>query len=184
MILDTPREHEEVDETRPLLSSSTTTRDTANNTAATPIHRSRCSWPWTHVVGLVLCIAVFADIGESMFLAPRMRLYESVICSEYFSQSNPSLIEPDGTIPEKICKVTPVQEQLATLLGWQSFIDSIPAILLPIPFGYLADKYGRKWIMALGLIGFTLSYAWAEFVVSLPCSHPYFCCLTCAWATS
>ncbi|KAF3020670.1 hypothetical protein E8E14_013045 [Neopestalotiopsis sp. 37M] len=95
-----------------------------------------------------------------------MRLYESVICSEYFSQSNPSLIEPDGTIPEKICKATPVQEQLATLLGWQSFIDSIPAILLPIPFGYLADKYGRKWIMALGLIGFTLSYAWAEFVVA------------------
>ncbi|ETS80881.1 hypothetical protein PFICI_08410 [Pestalotiopsis fici W106-1] len=168
MILGTAHEeHAEAGETRPLLLSSTERAATsAPSEARSPTHRSRCSWPWTHVVGLVLCIAILADLGESMFMAPRMRLYESVICSEFFSQADPSLIGPDGTVPEKMCKVTPVQEQLATLLGWQSFIDSIPAILLPIPFCYLADKYGRKWIMALGLIGFTLSYAWAELVVA------------------
>lgn len=172
MVQRSAEERGDAHETRPLLSPSAGQTEIHEAQAAaaedSPTHRSRCSWPWTHVIGLVLSIAIISDFSESMFTAPRIRLYESVICAEFFSRADPSLVGPDGNVPERLCKVVPVQEELATLLGWQSFIDSIPAILLPIPFGYLADKYGRKWIMTLGLVGFTLAYAWIEFVVCSP----------------
>ncbi|KAI4599032.1 hypothetical protein KJ359_002449 [Pestalotiopsis sp. 9143b] len=170
MVQRSTEERGDAHETRPLLSPSAGQTGILEAHAAaedSPAHRSRCTWPWTHVIGLVLSIAIISDFSESMFTAPRIRLYESVICAEFYSQADPSLVGPDGSVPERLCKVVPVQEELATILGWQSFIDSIPAILLPIPFGYLADKYGRKWIMTLGLVGFTLAYAWIEFVVAL-----------------
>lgn len=171
MVQRSTEERGDAHETRPLLSPSAGQTGILEAHAAaedSPAHRSRCTWPWTHVIGLVLSIAIISDFSESMFTAPRIRLYESVICAEFYSQADPSLVGPDGSVPERLCKVVPVQEELATILGWQSFIDSIPAILLPIPFGYLADKYGRKWIMTLGLVGFTLAYAWIEFVVCPP----------------
>ena len=32
-------------------------------------------------------------------------------------------------------------------------LDSVPGIFLAVPYGALADKYGRGWILALGLVG-------------------------------
>jgi MFS family permease len=56
-------------------------------------------------------------------------------------------------------------------MGWQLFFDSIPAILLPIPYGYLADTRGRKWVLVLGLTGYTLSLASILFFVRAITCH-------------
>jgi hypothetical protein len=128
--------------------------------------RTRCTWPWLYFVALLITTAVISDIGESLYAAPRVRLFESVICTRYYSQTD-VLGDRNGSIPEHLCKVNAVQDKLASLIGWQFFFDSIPAILLPIPFGYLADKHGRKWILLLAMTGYTMSYAWTQFVVSL-----------------
>lgn len=32
-------------------------------------------------------------------------------------------------------------------------MDSVPGIFLAVPYGALADKYGRGWILTLGLVG-------------------------------
>ena len=115
-----------------------------------------------------MCIgmAVVSDIGECLFVAPRIRLFESVICTSFYRDTDPSVLGPGGEVPEKLCKIDPVQDQVASLLGWQYFFDSLPAILLPLPYGYLADKNGRKWLITLSLLGVTLSYAWTLVSVS------------------
>lgn len=159
--------HEDASETRPLLSTFARARESAGKPLApSPSHRSRCTWPWIYVIVLLIGIAIISDVGESLYAAPRVRLFESVICTGHYLQVDPSLVDRDGAVPEHLCKVNPVQDKLASILGWQSFIDSIPAILLPIPYGYLADKHGRKWILILAMTGYTMSYVWTELVVS------------------
>jgi MFS family permease len=123
---------------------------------STQYHRTRCTWPWLRVVALAIALAIVSDIGEDLYAAPKVRLLESAACAEYYTQHDSSLLS--SAIPEHLCKLEPIQDRLAGLLGWQLFFDSIPAILFPIPFGYLADQRGRKWILALALTGFTLSY--------------------------
>ncbi|KAI0124981.1 major facilitator superfamily domain-containing protein [Xylariales sp. AK1849] len=160
---------EEANEARPLLSSSTEARDALNKpfASAPSHHRTRCSWPWVHVVALCIVIAVVSDIGEYLYSAPRLRLFESIICTRHYLQEDPSLVDRDGAVPEHLCKVNPVQDRVASILGWQAFFDSLPAILLPIPYGYLADKYGRKWILTLAMTGYTLSYMVTLFLVGV-----------------
>jgi hypothetical protein len=162
--VESSHEEEEADEARPLLSSPTEAQEGPVKPIA-PSHRTRCSWPWKYVVIVCIGLAVISDIGEYLYFAPRVRLFESVVCTSHYLQNDPSLVNRDGSVPERFCKVDPVQDRVASVLGWQLFFDSIPAILLPIPYGYLADKNGRKWILFLALAGYTLSWASTLFFV-------------------
>lgn len=152
------------EETRPLLTSPTTE---PHHKAIYHHHATRCSWPWLRIVAFALAIAVVCDVGESLYVAPRIRLFESVVCRDYFLRHDPSLVDRDGGVPEHWCKVDAVQAKVASILGWQFFFDSVPAILLPIPFGYVADKHGRKWVLTLAMFGYFLSYAWTLLAVSV-----------------
>lgn len=98
-------------------------------------------------------------------MAPKVRLYESIACTDHYLHHNSSLVGKDGFVPEKLCKVNPVQEKIAMIQGWQDFFDSIPALLLPLVYGNFADTYGRKWIAVLALLGYTLASASILFVV-------------------
>jgi hypothetical protein len=159
--------HESANETESLLSSHTTIGSCDGPVKAFKSRTSatRCTWPWVYVVALCIAIAIIADIGEYLFLAPQVRLFESVICTDYYLREDHSLVGRDGSVLEKFCKVDPVQDKVAMILGWQSSFKSIPAILLPIPYGYLADTYGRKWIAVLAMLGYTLSLASTLFIV-------------------
>ncbi|KAK5305742.1 hypothetical protein LTR99_003286 [Exophiala xenobiotica] len=160
--------HEEADEARPLLSPVLDAHEPAigppSASSKSVHHLTRCPWPWMHVVALVIIIAVVSDIGESLYAAPRVRLFESIVCNRYYMHEDPSLVRRHGHhVPEHLCKVNPVQDELASVLGWQLFFDSIPAILLPVPYGYLADTRGRKRILIMAMVGYTLSYVWTLF---------------------
>ncbi|TVY88574.1 Efflux pump, partial [Lachnellula willkommii] len=160
----------EANEIRPLLTPPTEVQDGPSKSPA-PSHRTRCSWPWKYVVLLCIGLAVISDIGEYLFFAPRVRLFESVVCTRFYLQNEPSLVKGDGSVPERFCKVNPVQDEVALVLGWQLFFDSIPGILLPIPYGYIA---GRKWILFLALSGYTLSWVWtlvSTGVLNLPLQY-------------
>ncbi|KAF9771958.1 hypothetical protein IL306_010370 [Fusarium sp. DS 682] len=130
-------------------------------------HRTRCSWPWIYVVLLCIVLAVISDVGESLYAAPRVRLFESVACTRYYLRHDPSLVDRHGSVPERFCKIDSVQDKVASVVGWQYFFDAIPAILLPIPYGYVADLRGRKWILVLALVGYTLSWASTLFFVGV-----------------
>jgi hypothetical protein len=129
------------------------------------LSRSRCTWPWTRIVALCITISIIVDIGEQLFMAPKVRLYESIACTAHYLHHNSSLVGNDGFVPEKLCKVNPVQEKVAMILGWQDFFDSIPALLLPVAYGHLADTYGQKWTAVLAFLGYSLASAWKLFVV-------------------
>lgn len=116
--------------------------------------------PWVFLVTLALLLVAIIDVGAFLGEPPKTRIYETNICLSYYREHDPSVISPDGTIPEKLCKMDEVQQKLAMIFGWQDTFDAIPGILLAIPFGTLADRVGRKWIFAMGLLGCQLASAW------------------------
>ncbi|KAH6950497.1 hypothetical protein DER45DRAFT_619029 [Fusarium avenaceum] len=68
-------------------------------------HHSRCSWPWIYVVLLCIVLAVVSDIDDSLRAAPRVRLFESIACTRYYLRHDPSLVDLDGSVPERLCKI-------------------------------------------------------------------------------
>lgn len=157
---------QDVLEVTPLLSSLISPHEDEQQPLRKTQPRTRCSWPWTRVIAICAAIVISANIADYLSKAPKIRLFESIICSKHWLQLDPSVVRGDGSVPEALCKVDVVQDQLASILGWQLFFDAIPAILLPIPYGWLADRYGRKWILVAGLLGITASFAWILVVVS------------------
>ncbi|PYI01625.1 MFS general substrate transporter [Aspergillus sclerotiicarbonarius CBS 121057] len=133
---------------RPLLAhqpTSNTDRD----------HNATVTWRPT-----IICLLVFLVMGIGTFIsaAPQLRLFESIICQKYYQDSGGF---PDASeIPEYLCKIEPVQAALAELVGWRAFFDNIPSLLLALPYGILADKYGRRLIMTLSFVGQLAGLAW------------------------
>lgn len=79
-----------------------------------------------YVLGLVLTIVFAADLAGSISKAPLIRIYESIICNEYYKDADPSLLSENAHVEERHCKVATVQEELALLRGWQEFFDYLP----------------------------------------------------------
>ncbi|KAF3011126.1 hypothetical protein E8E13_011416 [Curvularia kusanoi] len=116
--------------------------------------------PWVVMVILAFALVAIIDMGAFLAEAPRTRVYEANICLRHYRETDPSVIGADGTIPENLCKVDEVQQEMAMIFGWQEMFDAIPSIFLAIPFGVLADKIGRKWIFTASLMGLQLNSAW------------------------
>ncbi|KAF2807397.1 MFS general substrate transporter [Mytilinidion resinicola] len=122
--------------------------------------------PWI-LVAVIGALAIFiVDLGNFLLNPARTRLYESSICLRFYQDTDPSQIR-NGTIQERLCKINEVQDTVAMVFGWQDLFDAIPGILLAVPYGALADKYGRKWILVLGFLGLELSMLWIMLICYL-----------------
>ncbi|PGH14310.1 hypothetical protein AJ79_03132 [Helicocarpus griseus UAMH5409] len=111
---------------------------------------------------LRLTIALFAivlafETGGSMLAAPMTRIFESIICLHYYEQHDQSKIGKGGFIPEQLCKNKEIQSEVAIVKGYGELFDALSGVLLALPYGLLADKYGRKPIFCLCIPGFILN---------------------------
>lgn len=101
--------------------------------------------------------------------APLTRVLEDILCRQHYESTQPLGTHLTLPIPEQRCKIPAVQGQLAMLRGWDATFSCIPTLLLALPYGYVADRYGRKIVLVLGLLGLTLSFAWTLLVGRIPC---------------
>jgi hypothetical protein len=79
-------------------------------------------WATIYLCGLFIFVV---DVPGFMGEAVRIRMYELSICREYYGRADPSLIQPDGNVPEELCKITPVQSELAKFTGTQNVLNEI-----------------------------------------------------------
>jgi MFS family permease len=128
--------------------------------------------PHYYILTLVFSIVFVTDLANSVSKAPLIRVFESIICQNHFAIVDPSKINSNGSVEERYCKVGPVQEELALLRGWLDFFDYIPGLFLAIPFGILADRYGRKWLSGLNIASIWLRMGWICFVCTFPHAFP------------
>ena len=101
-----------------------------------------------------------------MFMSegPRIRMLEMGLCREYYETRDPGVIGPDGSVPERLCKLRDIQSPLARLRGFLGLLDGLPGLLFPVPYGILADARGRKLVAGACLLGLILRDTWT-FVV-------------------
>ena len=105
--------------------------------------------------------------------SPQTRIIESVICYRYYEKVDPSklLVGREGVGPGAIggvaemdCKADTVQSELAMLRGWQMLFDGFPGLVLAIPLGWAADRFGRKPFVLAGMMAFVLRASWIQLV--------------------
>ncbi|ETS77363.1 hypothetical protein PFICI_11237 [Pestalotiopsis fici W106-1] len=96
------------------------------------------------------------EIGNQLSLAPSTAILEATVCQKYYAAI-------DGHLGD--CKAEPIQSEVAYILGWKDVFENLPAILLAVPFGALADKIGRRKIMILATAGLVLNDTWIRLVL-------------------
>ncbi|KAF7946075.1 uncharacterized protein EAE97_005113 [Botrytis byssoidea] len=132
---------------------------------------------------LILCFMTLHFLiafCEMVLVAPLISLFESSLCHSYYNFPEPSLRLDNRDVISEMCKIPEIQGPLATIRGWKSFGDTVPVLLVAIPIGNLGDRYGRRKIMALSLIGVGLSLV-EIFVV---CAYPKIFDLRWVWLSS
>ena len=160
-------------EESPLLSPMVDDEDTLSE-ESNPLSRLWQS-PATFVLWLLGTILLLS-LGDQWAENPQLRIFESVICYRYYEKVDPSkiIVGRDavgpgaiGGVDEMLCKVDAVQGDVAMLRGWQQLFDAFPSLLLAIPIGYAADRFGRRPFVLAGLISYVLRMGCMQFVFVL-----------------
>ena len=124
-------------------------------------------------MSLVLVLIPFAN---QLAQYPQTQIFESIICSIYYEQNDRSKIKlerhtvglgANGGVDELWCKVDAVQDELASLGRYLQMFNSIPNLLLAVPFGWYADKYDRWPLMFVNLLQLVLIAAFVRSVIWL-----------------
>ncbi|KAG8161996.1 hypothetical protein KVR01_007761 [Diaporthe batatas] len=101
---------------------------------------------------LSVCITLLLLIEFGAYLAtiPLNQVLEANICQR---------MHPGETLApnDPICKEKSVQTELSMIRGWQSTFEVIPSLLVAVPYGMIADEFGRGFVLALACLGITLS---------------------------
>ncbi|RYP78324.1 hypothetical protein DL769_003202 [Monosporascus sp. CRB-8-3] len=146
-------------ETSPLLGSRTPPRrpshrptlSAASLESLTSVHVPKVHKGST-IVGL-LCIIVFVTTCSSGFVdTPLTRIIEDILCRRYYSSHGPHPLGGDQ-IDEKLCKENIIQTDLQDIMSTMTMLSSIAAFFAAFPWGLAADRFGRKPIVVLALLG-------------------------------
>lgn len=116
-----------------------------------------------------------------MVEVPTIKLFEQAICNRYYSEQSIHLrAAPD--VDEGLCKIPPIQNELATLTGLKFTFDALPGLFTALYYGSIADRYdahgqksssiayielgrfGRRLVLALCCAGTSCSLLWILFI--------------------
>ncbi|KAK5011319.1 hypothetical protein LTR28_003988 [Elasticomyces elasticus] len=126
-----------------------------------------------NVILYLAIVVVVLGIGDQLIESPQTRVIESIYCYKFMEQHEPGnvLVGREhvgpgaiGGVPEGLCKIDVVQGQVAMLMGWQRLLDGIPSLILALPYGWAADRYGRWPILFMGLCSFLARAAWMQLI--------------------
>lgn len=90
------------------------------------------------VIFVFICAlaSFFLNFAAFINLAPQLRIFETVICRNYYDKHDPDLFPYPEEIPEAKCKISPVQSEIALLQALKASFDAIPGmaslLLLPL----------------------------------------------------
>lgn len=102
------------------------------------------------IVTFTLCALClfFIMFAGSLMTSPLSEVTEEVICWQLHPEIR------NGSDP--LCSGSDVQGELAFINGWSLPFALAPGILTAIPYGLMADTYGRRLVLTLCLVGLSL----------------------------
>ena len=109
------------------------------------------------IVGAFSCKFLFS-LGSAFVELPLLQLQEDILC-RHSSSAGP---------PDWPCKQDDVQKELSVLRQWLIMADLLPTLLVGVPMGIVADRYGRTIVLGLALFGATLATGAAVLICAFP----------------
>ena len=70
-----------------------------------------------HSITPLIVLLILVHLSAVLYTLPLNRVIELRLCQEYYELQDPSVIEDNGSVPEKLCKIDEVQRRLAWLQG-------------------------------------------------------------------
>ncbi|EGX91542.1 MFS transporter [Cordyceps militaris CM01] len=110
-----------------------------------------------------LCLTLVA-VSQRLFGPALQEIMEDVICRNVYRDHQLNALSP----PDSRCKENDVQKVLSMVSAVDVSAEMIVPIMVQIPFGIIADKYGRRIVIFASLFGCFLKIAWTILVLSLP----------------
>lgn len=131
-----------------------------------------------YVVAVSFALVVLADFASYLMDAPQTSILETIICDRHYaSVSSNSRQNGNDT---RDCTVAPVQAELAMIVQLSNTFNLVPGLIVSIPFGVMADHYGRRPVLFLATFGFFIQDIMAKIVLWRPDVFPP----RLIWATS
>ena len=112
------------------------------------------------------CVQFLNYFAKHMVEVPMIKLFEQAICNRYYALQGQGGGggNSSGEIDEQYCKIPAVQNELAAITGLKFTFDALPALLTALYYGSIADRLGRRIVLALCAVGTMLSYLWILFI--------------------
>ncbi|KAG8159396.1 hypothetical protein KVR01_011057 [Diaporthe batatas] len=101
------------------------------------------------VITTTFIMVILVDLAAFFLEAPQMKILEGIICNRYYTAAAGASIVPGDTD----CNIGPVQSELATVVQMLNTFNRLPGLIVAIPFGILADRYGRRPVLLLAILG-------------------------------
>lgn len=110
--------------------------------------------PPRRVAVVVPCLLLLAavEIGSALVAVPMNQIQEGIMCRERY----PNVL---ASATDARCKGSDVQSALSSLQGWELTFGLVPGLLTAVPYGIAADRYGRRPVLGLSLLGICIVQA-------------------------
>ena len=126
---------------------------------------------------LALALIFALELSVGAFSPASAAIMERILCRDFYPEFANGTSSAEW-IPDGDCKVPEVQAPLAMLRGWALTFEAIPALLSAVPWGILSDRWGRKPVMTIGVLGIVLNATFATLVCELNTPRPIVSCAT------
>ena len=156
------------DEHQPLLRSASAQR--SQHVTSRKPHIGRATIAFTDflisnpiLVG-TFCLQFLNYNAKHMVEVPMIKLFEQAICNRYYRTTDNVGPYLRPNVEERHCKISPVQSELAGLTGLKFAFDALPGLLTALYYGSIADRFGRRLVLALCCVGNICALLWILFV--------------------
>ncbi|KAM0796574.1 major facilitator superfamily domain-containing protein [Usnea florida] len=116
------------------------------------------------IIVCTFCLQFCTYFAKHMVEVPTIKLFEQAICNRYYSDQNIYPRLTTSNIDEGSCKISAIQIELATLTGLKFTFDALPALSTALYYGSIADRLGRRLVLALCCVGTSCSLLWILFI--------------------
>ena len=65
----------------------------------------------------VLSLFLIVNLAMSLYYLPLNRLIERRICADHYRSIDPTKVQPDGSVDEKLCKIREIEKGLGRIQG-------------------------------------------------------------------
>jgi len=142
--------------------------------------RARSHWKKWKPIYLCTLLILVLDIPGDIVAAPALSLIERGVCRDIYGDDINDHLCGNTLVQTRVAKARSIMSTLAlipsmtpSMLQTPHAKSSYPGLLLSVPYGMLADRKGRKLVIALVIVGALGYYSWFFMVLYFYNTFPF-----------